>query len=532
MPTKLLIPDNLDSDRRMALERGRSELWRMTLLGAVLLLLIGLILALPDPAEAAAAQVVTTKAIALAFVGFMFAYAAIGAVWVFRRWQLRKPMPRVWRYVQTLFEVSTPSLAILAVAGNAGLTQALGGAAPFAYFLFIVLAALHFDFWLCAFAGAAAATQILALNWFALGGSLDSRWDILISTPAYWLKSALLLLTGLVIGFVAYQLGHRVRTSFSTKPEPPMQLLPRRELTIVLAYVAGSSLWILLSDAVLDWMENDPTDSTALQTYKGLNFVLTTAVLLFFVLRRSFDRWRRAAAKLAQSHAQLRALSARLESSREEERSRIAREIHDQLGQTLTGMKMDLRWIETRVSQHPDKTLNPVLDKVVEAGELADATIASVQKISSELRPVLLDMFGLCTAIRHEAARFEKRTGVTCRVQVPEPPPHCNQEAATAAFRIFQEALTNVSRHAEATEVEVMVTMEDGDLLLRVADNGKGIAPENIDAITSLGLLGMTERATALGGHVCFTAAVPHGTVVTLRLPGSVVKAAEPALPS
>jgi two-component system, NarL family, sensor histidine kinase UhpB len=224
-------------------------------------------------------------------------------------------------------------------------------------------------------------------------------------------------------------------------------------------------------------------------------------------------------AKMERSRRQLRALSARLQFLREEERTRIAREIHDELGQTLTGLKMDLRWAEKRLAQETSPTINPILEKIVEAGELADATIASVQRISAELRPSVLEDLGLSAAVKYDAQRFQDRTSVVCKVRAADLPPALSKEVATAAFRIFQEALTNVARHAEATEVQVELSDENGQLVLRVADNGKGIRPSDLDDPKSLGLLGMRERAELLGGGVDFQPGVACGTLVTLRVP-------------
>ncbi len=224
--------------------------------------------------------------------------------------------------------------------------------------------------------------------------------------------------------------------------------------------------------------------------------------------------------RLERSRRQLRALSARLESLREEERTRIAREIHDELGQLLTALKMDLRWMEKRLaSGENNPALNPILDKLVEAGGLADTTIAAVQKISSELRPGTLDNLGLAAALQYEAARFQQRTGILCRVAVPERPPDLSLDAATAIFRIFQEALTNVARHAEAKEVRCDFLAEGDQIVLRVEDNGNGISPQALAHPKSLGLLGMQERAGVLGGEVRIEPAATRGTRVTLRLP-------------
>jgi signal transduction histidine kinase len=289
-------------------------------------------------------------------------------------------------------------------------------------------------------------------------------------------------------------------------------VLPFPELRIVLCYLVVASLWISYSDMALEWLTDNRLDSVQLQTYKGVNFVATTAVLLYVVLRRSYNRWRRA-------EQQLRALLVRLESLREEERTRIAQEVHDELGQTLTALKMDLRWAEKHLGQEPSPTLNPVLDRIVEASELADATLDSVKRIAGELRPGVLEDLGLAAALRQEAQRFQERAGVGCRLQLPDSLPAMPTEVATAVFRIFQEALTNVGRHAESTEVEVELVQEGEEVVLRVADNGKGIRASVLDDAKSLGLLGMRERAESLGGQLTVQPGSPRGTVVKLTLP-------------
>jgi signal transduction histidine kinase len=185
----------------------------------------------------------------------------------------------------------------------------------------------------------------------------------------------------------------------------------------------------------------------------------------------------------------------------------------------LTGLKMDLRWIENRLSERPDSTLNPILEKTVEATELVDATIASVQKISGELRPRLLDTLGICAAIKSEATRLQERTGMTVKVDCPEDLPGLSDQTAIATFRIFQEALTNIVRHAAATEVSVCIRREEAWLRLEISDNGKGINPSALGANSSLGLLGMQERASLLRGETTIAPGNPAGTVVTVHLP-------------
>ncbi len=224
-------------------------------------------------------------------------------------------------------------------------------------------------------------------------------------------------------------------------------------------------------------------------------------------------------ARLRESREQLRALAGRLQTVREEEKARIARDLHDELGQLLTGLKMDLRWLENRLGDAPSAGPG-VLDRVVAASELVDQTVASVQRLASELRPGALDRLGLVPALRQEARRFQQRTGITCDTDLDEAAPEPASEVATALYRICQESMTNVSRHAGARRVLVRLRAEPGALVLRVEDDGVGLdgaamGPE------ALGLLGMTERATALGGTVRFTGRDGGGTAVEARIPAA-----------
>jgi PAS domain S-box-containing protein len=218
-------------------------------------------------------------------------------------------------------------------------------------------------------------------------------------------------------------------------------------------------------------------------------------------LRRSFD--------------QLRALAARLQSVREEERARVAREIHDELGQALTGIKLEaaslIRELPGDGKQQPNRAESIV--------KLAEETIQAVRRISTELRPGILDDLGLVAAVEWEAGQFEARTGTKCRLDLPKDDIVIDRECATAIFRIFQETLTNVARHAGASQVDVRLARESGNLCLDVRDNGKGISEEQLSAGRSLGILGMRERALLLGGELAISGASGKGTTVRVRIP-------------
>jgi signal transduction histidine kinase len=223
---------------------------------------------------------------------------------------------------------------------------------------------------------------------------------------------------------------------------------------------------------------------------------------------------------LENSRQQLRALTTRLQSGREEERTRVAREIHDDLGQVLTALKVDLDWLERKLGEpHTEPIFNALLERVVESGEMVESAIQSVQRIATELRPAVLDNLGLVEALKEEARRFEARNGITCNLNVPAGSLTFSPEISTTIFRVFQETLTNVARHAQATVVSISLEARPTQIILQVEDNGKGIEPQSIADPRSLGLMGMTERASALGGHVAVAPATPRGTRVTLQLP-------------
>ena len=256
-------------------------------------------------------------------------------------------------------------------------------------------------------------------------------------------------------------------------------------------------------------------EEVAIETLKSgaTDYVLKTRLSRLMpavarALREAEERaqHRRAEEQLRESHEQLRALSVYLQTVREEERTRIAREVHDELGQALTSCKLDLSWIAGRIPLE----LKPLHDKARSLTAHIDSTIQTVRRISSELRPGVLDHLGLEAAIEWQANEFQNRTGIRCdvRTRVRESLP--DQGLATTFFRIFQETLTNVIRHAGATQVTVDLKEADGRISLEVKDNGRGIARTDVFNNRSMGLLGMRERAALLGG-VFKIGSIPRG---------------------
>ena len=212
-------------------------------------------------------------------------------------------------------------------------------------------------------------------------------------------------------------------------------------------------------------------------------------------------------------------MNTRLQEVREEERTRIARELHDELGQAMTGLKMDLAWVGKQLTKPGESLPAAIADKVTEMTNLINGTIHSVRRISSELRPGLLDDLGLAAAIEWQTNDFQNRSGIACTVTVPADGVNLSRETSTAVFRIFQETLTNVARHASATRVEVRMRQEGPHVMLEVKDNGRGIAASAIADRTSLGLLGMRERAALFGGEINFAGGTGQGTTVVVTIP-------------
>jgi signal transduction histidine kinase len=222
---------------------------------------------------------------------------------------------------------------------------------------------------------------------------------------------------------------------------------------------------------------------------------------------------KRAEKALRASSEQFRNLAAHLLSVREEERARISREVHDELGQSLTAVKMDLAWLAGRLPPRNGEMLR----RIRATGQLADSIIQSIRRISTELRPAVLDL-GLAAAVEWQVQEFQSRSGVQCKVRllIREV---VTSNASTAMFRIFQETLTNVARHAKATRVEVVLQKQQDRLVLLIHDNGRGFDQADPSFSNSLGLLGMRERAAILGGQVNISSAAGKGTTVTAWIP-------------
>jgi PAS domain S-box-containing protein len=231
----------------------------------------------------------------------------------------------------------------------------------------------------------------------------------------------------------------------------------------------------------------------------GVVMDVTERMLAELERQRSFD--------------QLRALTASVQNAREEERKRVAREIHDELGQALTAIKIDL---SSLVHEFPADAQTKRIESI---SNVVDQTIKSVRRISTELRPGILDDLGLIAAVEWAAEEFEARTGTRCRLELLENDSAIDPDRATAVFRILQETLTNVARHANAACVHVRMFKESRDIVLEVHDDGRGATEVELSASGSLGIRGMRERALLLGGDLAIRGIPGQGTTVLVRIP-------------
>ncbi len=219
--------------------------------------------------------------------------------------------------------------------------------------------------------------------------------------------------------------------------------------------------------------------------------------------------------KLETSRDQLRALASRLQFLRENERAEIAREIHDEFGQALTSLQLGLSWM----ARNSTLGQQPLQRKIRSLSALVTTMIRSVRRIAVELRPGALDELGLVKTLQSEAREFEGHTGIRCRFETNLGNVKFDRLGSVAVFRIVQAALTNVARHADASEATIALMKEKQDLILTVNDNGKGITKKLIYSHNSLGIIGMRERALALDGTLTLRGSKGNGTTLTVRIP-------------
>lgn len=236
----------------------------------------------------------------------------------------------------------------------------------------------------------------------------------------------------------------------------------------------------------------------------------------FLAIIRDITDRKKAEEELKSSYKSIRKLTSYLQNIREEERSHIAREIHDELGQQLTVMKMDISWINKRIAPYADEVIDNRMNEIL---KMLNDTVNSVRRISSDLRPSLLDDLGLVAALEWQLAEFEKRFSIKTSVEADEIFVDLPKDITTGLFRIVQESLTNVVRHAQATEINIQLRKGKGSLTLIIADNGNGFETETIKSKKTLGILGMQERTLMLNGQYSINSSKVNGTVVKVVVP-------------
>ncbi len=280
-------------------------------------------------------------------------------------------------------------------------------------------------------------------------------------------------------------------------------------LAVVLGIIAVRRLIILLTGSPLIVLWPGP-----ISDFSGLVLGITT-VAAIVGLDRALGERRRTAEQLRQYNQQLHDLTLRLNMVREEERAAISSEIQDEIGQVMAGLKIEIKLLDKELqSSH-----SHLLQRTAHMRYLTDRTMLAMRDIATELRPSVLDNLGLVAALEWQAETFQHRSGILCSLNADFDDKHLDGNLATAIFRIFQESLSNVLRHSEATEVEITLNRKDEKLLLTVQDNGKGISSEQVNKPCSLGILGMRERALPFAGELDVCNAPNGGAAVKLSIP-------------
>lgn len=249
----------------------------------------------------------------------------------------------------------------------------------------------------------------------------------------------------------------------------------------------------------------------------GQRFQNRTGVERVVLVARDVTQRKEDERELAAQRRQLQLFTERLEREREAERMRISREIHDELGQMLTVLKFDLSWLKLNYAQG-GPAVGERLDQVLES---LQESLGSVKRIARELRPPQLDALGLGGALQYDVGQFTKKLGIRALVTIDPPEISVERDLAMALYRVFQEALTNIARHANARFVEVELRMSEGSIHLRVRDDGRGINTAELQGSTSLGLVGMRERVRPWNGRISISGRKNHGTTVLVEIPVS-----------
>lgn len=270
--------------------------------------------------------------------------------------------------------------------------------------------------------------------------------------------------------------------------------------------------------------KNDPEKTRSISQYevvcmdgskKIIEFFMSIGDKNVYVVANDITGKVKAEHELKQSHRQLRELSSHLENIREEERKHISREIHDELGQQLTLLKLDLLQLSKKMNPEEKE----MIEKMKQADQLLAETMRSVRKIATQLRPSILDNLGLVSALEWQSREFEKNFGIRCIFESLVAEPQFTPNQSNALFRIYQEALTNIARHAHATQVDAVLSAEGSRMVLEIRDNGKGFRMEDMPGKKTLGVNGMRERTLMIDGDFSIDSAPGKGTYIHISIP-------------
>lgn len=289
------------------------------------------------------------------------------------------------------------------------------------------------------------------------------------------------------------------------------KLLKQENISIPFILVTG----VLNEELALECIKEGVDDFILKTSFKRLPSAIINAVKK----RESEDEKRQIAIELKKSHEELRLLLNRHQISIEEERLSIARDLHDELGQVLTALKIDITLLQKKLSSKDSISAGAIKQEFDSINMTVDRITNSIKEISSGLRPDALDDLGIVEAIRWQTMEFAKRANILCTLFLPGDDLHLNNKLSIAIFRIVQEALTNVARHAQATAVQIYFDCVDHVLFLEITDDGIGIEDSQIRSSTSLGIIGLRERVQQLNGTFMIGKITAGGTKVSIRIP-------------
>ncbi len=348
--------------------------------------------------------------------------------------------------------------------------------------------------------------------------SLDGFFFMRLDEPVRWDETADkdALLEWVFDHHRITRLNEAMAAQYGARPEQLVGLTPAAMFAHDPAH--GRRVWREFFDAGRLHIETDERRLDGAPVWVEGDYICLYApdgrIIGHFGIQRDVTARRRHDDEVRRSREELRALAARLQSVREDERTRISREVHDELGQALTGLRLDLSWLKGRLKDKPE-----LAERVQSAVTRIDGTIDTVRRIATELRPSVLDHLGLVAAVEWQAQEFEKRTGINVRLELSSAHPAVDDARATTVFRILQESLTNVARHASAGHVDISLALGPDAVELRVSDDGRGISEAERTALRSLGLVGIRERAIACGGECTIEGRPGQGTTVVARIP-------------